>query len=160
MLLPSRSRSAGGNIERIDCLARYPVTCYEMLVSRAELDRLRADLVEASGQHGVDVAVQLEGLARRAKRLVVLDVDSTLVQDEVIELIAEEAGVAAEVAEITALAMEGEIDFEAGTAEEGCSCSPDCPWRPSRRSPPGSGSPRVLGRSFAPPNVWVTRWPR
>ena len=104
--------AAGGNIERIDCIAHYPVICYEMLVSRADLDSLRAELMEASSQHGVDVAVQPEGLARRAKRLVVLDVDSTLVQDEVIELIAEEAGVVSEVAEITSLAMEGELDFE------------------------------------------------
>ncbi len=104
--------AAGGNIERIDCIARYPVTCYEMLVSRADLDSLREELMGASSQHGIDVAVQLEGLARRAKRLVVLDVDSTLVQDEVIELIAEEAGVVAEVAEITSRAMEGELDFE------------------------------------------------
>ncbi len=104
--------AAGGNIERIDCIARYPVICYEMLVSRADLDSLRAELMGASSQHGIDVAVQLEGLARRAKRLVVLDVDSTLVQDEVIELIAEEAGVVAEVAEITSRAMEGELDFE------------------------------------------------
>ncbi len=104
--------AAGGNIERIDCIARYPVICYEMLVSRADLDSLREELMGASSQHGIDVAVQLEGLARRAKRLVVLDVDSTLVQDEVIELIAEEAGVVAEVAEITSRAMEGELDFE------------------------------------------------
>ena len=82
---------AGGNIERIDYLARYPGHLLRNAGLAADLDRLRAHLVEASGRHGVDVAVQLEGLARRARRLVVLDVDSTLVQDEVIELIAEEA---------------------------------------------------------------------
>ncbi len=54
--------AAGGNIERIDCIARYPVICYEMLVSSADLDSLRAELMEASSQHGVDVAVQPKGL--------------------------------------------------------------------------------------------------
>ena len=43
-----------------------------------------------SAGHDVDVAVQAEGLTRRSKRLIVLDVDSTLIQDEVIDLLAEE----------------------------------------------------------------------
>jgi phosphoserine phosphatase SerB len=70
-------------------------------------------LLDAAAAHGVDVAVQPERLERRAKRLVVLDVDSTLIRDEVIELIADEVGCRDEVAAITARAMEGGLDFVA-----------------------------------------------
>ena len=55
--------------------------------------------------------MQSGGLQRRAKKLVVLDVDSTLIQQEVIELLAEHAGVGPKVKEITDRAMNGEIDF-------------------------------------------------
>jgi phosphoserine phosphatase len=67
--------------------------------------------------HQLDIAVQAGGLERRAKRLVVLDVDSTLITEEVIELLADEAGVQGEVAEITARAMAGELDFEGSLRE-------------------------------------------
>ena len=105
---------SGGNIERISQLSRYPVVSYEMLVVGGDLEAMRAALLRASHEHLVDVAIQAEGLARRAKRLVVIDMDSTLVQDEVIDLLAAEAGVADEVAELTRLAMEGATDY--GTA--------------------------------------------
>jgi phosphoserine phosphatase len=82
-----------------------------------DIDRMRAELVQASAAHGVDVAIQRESLERRAKRLVVLDVDSTLIQDEVIELLAEEAGCREEVADITRRAMAGELDFAASLNE-------------------------------------------
>lgn len=59
----------------------------------------------------MDIAVVSAGLERRAKRLVVMDVDSTLIQDEVIELFAAHAGCESEVAEVTAAAMRGELDF-------------------------------------------------
>ncbi|HEX2029023.1 MAG TPA: phosphoserine phosphatase SerB [Nitriliruptorales bacterium] len=102
---------AGANIDRIFRLSRYPVVSYELAVSGGDLDRLRAGLFEASQQHAVDVAVQREGLERRAKRLVVVDVDSTLIQDEIIELLAAAVGRQAEVREITARAMAGQVDF-------------------------------------------------
>ncbi|MDH4160448.1 MAG: phosphoserine phosphatase SerB [Actinomycetota bacterium] len=104
--------SVGGNIERIDRLAAYPVTAIELMVSRAGPDRLRALLSEEAARLGVDVAVQAAGLHRRAKRLVVLDVDSTLIQGEVIEMLARHAGCEDQVAEITNAAMAGELDFE------------------------------------------------
>ena len=63
------------------------------------------------------MAVQVNGLERRAKRLVVMDVDSTLIVDEVIELLADEAGCRAEVAATTARAMAGELDFEGSLRE-------------------------------------------
>ncbi len=107
----------GGNIDRIVRLARYPVIAYEFVVLDADVDRMRAELVATSAQHAIDVAVQRESLGRRAKRLVVMDVDSTLITDEVIELLAEEAGCADEVADITARAMAGELDFTASLTE-------------------------------------------
>ncbi len=102
---------AGANIERIERLSAYPVTCYELLVAGGDPDRLRNELSLVAARAQVDVAVQPAGLYRRAKRLVVLDVDSTLVQGEVIEMLAERAGHGAAVAEVTASAMRGELDF-------------------------------------------------
>jgi phosphoserine phosphatase len=104
--------AAGGNIDRIDRLAAYPVTAIELVVAGADPVRLRADLAGEAARLGVDVAVQSAGLYRRAKRLVVMDVDSTLIQGEVIEMLAEHAGCADEVADVTAMAMRGELDFE------------------------------------------------
>ena len=108
---------AEGNIDRIVRLARYPVVSYEFVVLDADVDAMRAALVAAGADHGIDVAVQRESLERRAKRLVVMDVDSTLITDEVIELLAEEAGCAEEVADITARAMAGDMDFTASLTE-------------------------------------------
>ena len=105
--------TGGGNIDRIVRLARTPVTAFEFTVLDGDLDRMRTYLVDASRTHRVDVSLQRQNLERRAKRLVVLDVDSTLIQDEVIELLAARAGCRDEVAQITARAMAGELDFEA-----------------------------------------------
>ena len=52
---------------------------------------LRADLARVAVEQGIDVAVQRGGLHRRALRLIVMDVDSTLIQDEVIDLLAARA---------------------------------------------------------------------
>jgi phosphoserine phosphatase len=103
---------AGGNIDRIERLSRYPVVSYELTVTRGDAEEMRRRLMEVAVSHRVDVAVQSEGLSRRAKRLVVIDVDSTLIEDEIIELLAEERGVVDRVGAITAAAMRGEIDFE------------------------------------------------
>ena len=105
--------AAGANIARIVRLAHRPVCAFEFRVSGGDPAGLREVLLEAAASHGVDVAVQPERLERRAKRLVLLDVDSTLIRDEVIELIADEVGRGDEVAAITARAMAGELDFEA-----------------------------------------------
>lgn len=108
----SRITGTGGNIDRIFRLAKYPVTAVEFEVSGAETEPLRTALATEAADIGVDVAVVASGLQRRAQRLVVMDVDSTLIQDEVIELFAAHAGCEAEVAEVTARAMRGELDFE------------------------------------------------
>ncbi|MFL6150798.1 MAG: phosphoserine phosphatase SerB [Ornithinibacter sp.] len=101
----------GANIDRIRRLSRYPVTTVELDVSGADVGDLRNDLALVSHEVGADIAVAPAGLARRGGRLVVMDVDSTLIQDEVIELLAEHAGRAAEVATVTESAMRGELDF-------------------------------------------------
>ena len=101
----------GGNIDRIVRIAAYPITAVELEVSGVDPAALRAQLALTAASAGVDVAVERSGLHRRAKRLVVLDVDSTLVQGEVIELLAARAGCAAEVAELTDAAMRGDLEF-------------------------------------------------
>jgi phosphoserine phosphatase len=103
---------AGGNIERIVRLSAYPVHSYELVVAGADLPRLRRELATEAARDEIDVAVQASGLHRRAKHLIVMDADSTLVQDEVIDLLAERRGCGAEVAALTAAAMAGELDFE------------------------------------------------
>ena len=101
-----------GNIDRIVRLSRYPVMSYELSVSGGDISIMRRDLMKvASDQPGMDIAIQPLNLSRRAKRLVVLDVDSTLIQNEVINLLAEQAGGLEEVSAITALAMQGELEF-------------------------------------------------
>ncbi|MDH6113508.1 phosphoserine phosphatase [Kitasatospora sp. MAP12-15] len=109
--LAARITEADGNIDRIFRLAKYPVTAVELAVSGVATERLRAALALEAAVQRVDIAVVAAGLERRAKRLVVMDVDSTLIQDEVIELFAAHAGCEAEVAEVTAAAMRGELDF-------------------------------------------------
>ena len=109
------------NIDAIRRIADYPVTGLELLVSvpcggaEGDVDSgdtaLRSTLVEIASRGDVDLAVERVGIARRAKRLVVFDVDSTLVQGEVIELLADRAGCGAQVRSVTAAAMRGELDF-------------------------------------------------
>ncbi len=101
---------AGGNIHRIERLSRYPLWSYEFRVTDSNGGELRKHLLSSAGD--VDVAVQDEGLYRRANRLIVFDVDSTLIQNEMIDLLAAEAGTVDQVAAITDAAMAGELDFE------------------------------------------------
>ncbi|MCT9932499.1 phosphoserine phosphatase SerB [Planotetraspora sp. A-T 1434] len=109
--IAGRIAASGGNIDRIERLSSYPVTCIEMGVSGADPQAMRAELAAEAALQQVDVAVQRSGLHRRAKRLVVMDVDSTLIQAEVIELLARHAGCLDEVARVTEQAMRGELDF-------------------------------------------------
>ncbi len=103
----------GVNIDVIRGVSDYPVTGLELRVS-APPDvgvELQASLARVGAQQGIDVAVERYSLERRNKRLIVFDVDSTLIQGEVIEMLAERAGAGAAVAAITDAAMRGEIDF-------------------------------------------------
>lgn len=106
----------GANIDAIRGIADYPVTGLELYVSTAGRDAaddalLRATLSPLADAHGVDISVDQAGLGRRSKRLVVFDVDSTLVQGEVIEMLAAHAGKEDEVRAVTERAMRGELDF-------------------------------------------------
>jgi phosphoserine phosphatase len=115
--ITGRIAASGANIDRITRLAQDPVTCLELDVSGADPATLRSELSREAIQQHVDVAVQRGGLQRRAMRLIVMDVDSTLIQDEVIDLLADRAGCAAEVAKVTEATMRGELDFEASLRE-------------------------------------------
>jgi phosphoserine phosphatase len=104
------------NIDAIRRVADYPVTGLELHVSVAkdtpESDaHLREALAEVSVRVGLDIAVERDQLARRAKRLIVFDVDSTLIQGEVIEMLAAKAGAEEQVRQVTEAAMRGELDF-------------------------------------------------
>lgn len=107
----------GGNIDRIVRVASYPVTALELEVSGAALNELREGLATVASATGIDLSVQQPGLARRGSKLVVMDVDSTLIQDEVIELIAGHAGCQDAVASVTERAMAGELDFAQSLTE-------------------------------------------
>lgn len=104
----------GVNIDFIRGVSDYPVTGLELRVSvpaGAAYGQLQQALATVAANEGVDIALEDYTLSRRAKRLIVFDVDSTLIQGEVIEMLAEHAGAAAAVAEVTEAAMRGELDF-------------------------------------------------
>ncbi|WP_026356457.1 phosphoserine phosphatase SerB [Mycobacterium sp. 141] len=104
----------GVNIDFIRGVSDYPVTGLELRVSVPSggvYPKLQAALAQVAVDEGVDIALEDYSLSRRAKRLIVFDVDSTLVQGEVIEMLAQRVGKEAEVAAVTEAAMRGELDF-------------------------------------------------
>ena len=115
--LASKIAEQGGNIDRIHRTASYPLTAIEFEVSlnlnEDKLKIVQRELAEIAQNFSIDIAVEQSGLARRAKRIVLLDMDSTLIQQEVIDLLADKCGVGKEVAAITESAMRGELDFVA-----------------------------------------------
>ena len=108
---------AGGNIERIYRTASYPVTAIELLVSAVPTTVLKELLAKRASDLEVDIAVSPGGLMRWAKKLVIIDVDSTLISQEVIELLGAKVGIEKEIHAITERAMAGEIDFEESLRE-------------------------------------------
>ena len=105
----------GVNIERVTKLTQGQLRCVELLITMPpalEVRELTRKLLHAGASLGVDIAVQKESLYRRAKRLVVMDMDSTLIRIEVIDELARIAGVGEQVAAITERAMNGELDFD------------------------------------------------
>ena len=113
--LASKIAEKGGNIDRIHRTASYPLTAIEFEVSLNVNDEnlkvIQRELAEIAQSNGIDIAVEQSGLTRRAKRIVLLDMDSTLIQQEVIDLLADKCGVGEKVAAITESAMRGELDF-------------------------------------------------
>lgn len=99
------------NIDRIRQVAEYPVTAIEFEVSGAGQEILGSALADVARTNSIDIAVQRASLDRRGVHLVVLDVDSTLIKQEVIDILARFAGVEKQVSEITHRAMNGELDF-------------------------------------------------
>ncbi|MCW2850189.1 MAG: serB [Marmoricola sp.] len=115
--IAGRIADTGANIDRIERMARYPITAIDLHVSGVDPERLRDILAREAAAQNVDIAVQAANLLRRGMRLIVMDVDSTLIQGEVIEMLAAYAGCEAEVAGITERAMRGELDFAASLRE-------------------------------------------
>jgi phosphoserine phosphatase len=103
--------SHNANIDRIRQVAEYPVTAIEFEISGASQENLRSALADVARANSIDIAVQRASLDRRGVHLVVLDVDSTLIKQEVIDILARFAGVEKQVSEITHRAMNGELDF-------------------------------------------------
>ena len=104
----------GVNIDFIRGVSDYPVTGLQLRVSVPveQADKLPTALARVATDEAVDVALEDTTLERRAKRLIVFDVDSTLIQQEVIEMLADRVGARDSVAAITEAAMRGELDFD------------------------------------------------
>lgn len=104
----------GVNIDTIRGVSDYPVTGLELRVSvpaDGVYGQLQNALARVAVAEKIDIALEDYSLSRRAKRLIVFDVDSTLIQGEVIEMLAARVGAEAAVAEVTEAAMRGELDF-------------------------------------------------
>ena len=93
---------------------RFPKACIQLTVSGKMHDpgRLRRQLLEISKKTGIDISFHVDDIYRHARRLIVFDMDSTLIQCEVIDELAKHAGVGEQVAQITESAMNGDIDFK------------------------------------------------
>ena len=113
----SNIAACGGDVERIVRLGDRPVQAYELLVRGTHPEELRAALGQLAVTESIDIAVQRAGLHRRAKRLIVMDADSTLLKGEVIDKLAARLGLEEQVAAITEAAMAGELDFAAALRE-------------------------------------------
>ena len=114
--------ASGLNIDKINRLSgRIPLhridehtkACVEFSVRGTPADHndFRSTLLELASEMDVDIAYQEDNIFRRHRRLVVFDMDSTLIEAEVIDELAKEAGVGDQVAAITESAMRGDIDF-------------------------------------------------
>jgi len=96
-----------------------PYACVEMSVrgTPRDHDGMRAEFLALAHEIGIDIAFQADNVYRRNRRLVVFDMDSTLIQTEVIDEMARVAGVGDAVSEITERAMRGELDFKESLAQ-------------------------------------------
>ncbi|OGQ21861.1 MAG: phosphoserine phosphatase SerB [Deltaproteobacteria bacterium RIFCSPLOWO2_02_FULL_44_10] len=102
------------NISKIGKMSQHSLSCVELLVEvpkKLKHATLSRDLLALASEIEIDIALQPADLSRRAKRLVVMDMDSTLVESEAIDELARRTGVFKKVEAITKKAMEGKIDF-------------------------------------------------
>lgn len=114
-LIASTLASHGANIEKISRLsegALASIEAHARLPRRGDVEALKRALLAVAMKESFDVSLQREGLYRRSKRLVVMDMDSTLIRIEVIDELARAAGVGPEVSKITERAMLGEMDYD------------------------------------------------
>ena len=108
----------GANIERIHRLSEGELASVEFAISLAgDVAPLERALLVAAGKAGFDCALQRESLLRRSKRLIVMDMDSTLIGIEVIDELARAHGVGEQVAAITRKAMQGEMEYDQSLRE-------------------------------------------
>ncbi|MGI4992720.1 phosphoserine phosphatase SerB [Halobacteriovorax sp. GFR7] len=110
----------GINIYRIDNVSKEGFNSLEVLTDVPEkvaLNKVKSDLLNISNDHHTDIAFIRDDVFRRSKRLIVFDMDSTLIQAEVIDELAKVHGIGAKVSEITERAMNGEIDFNQSLIE-------------------------------------------
>lgn len=91
--------------------------CIEFSVRGTPREGMQAELLRLSSEMGVDCSFQIDNMYRRMRRLICFDMDSTLIQTEVIDELAMRAGVGDKVKEITERAMRGEIDFKESFTE-------------------------------------------
>ena len=108
------------NIERMHHLARGEFVALEMLVDASELRDLSVlrDVIQRTcDEFGFDTIIQPDTPFRQRRRLVVFDMDSTLIDGEIIDELAKAAKVGDKVSEITHRAMSGQMDFEAALKE-------------------------------------------
>jgi phosphoserine phosphatase SerB len=102
------NRATEPNIRVMDVFLDIP--------NEADIAQLKKQIFELTSTYKTDIALQVDDVYRKNKRLIVFDMDSTLIQQEVIDEIARHAGVVKEVSAITASAMNGEINFQESLA--------------------------------------------
>ena len=104
------------NIQRIDNVTEGDFKSLDIATiahdKNIDWEKIKSELISISTKHSTDMALLKDDVWRRHKRLIVFDMDSTLIQSEVIVEIAKALGVGDKVHEITESAMNGEIDFD------------------------------------------------
>ena len=110
----SQIAKLGGNISAIRRTAIEPLISIELELSipNNSLKEVQGALATIAIENKIDLAVEPGGLQRKSKRIVMLDMDSTLIEQEVINLLGQSAGQSNEIAQITEKAMAGDLDFK------------------------------------------------
>ena len=110
----SQIAKLGGNISAIRRTAIEPLISIELELSipNNSLKDVQGALATIAIENKIDLAVEPGGLQRKSKRIVMLDMDSTLIEQEVINLLGQSAGQSNEIAQITEKAMAGDLDFK------------------------------------------------
>lgn len=112
-LVIDRMERLSGRVSLATPEQRYAPECIEMVTSGRvqSITEMRSQILELAGQNDLDIAIQADDIFRKTRRLVCFDMDSTLIEVEVIDELAKAAGVGDEVAAVTEQAMRGELDF-------------------------------------------------